>query len=489
VLALRDYQEVLIRGTREKLRAGTKRALMVAPTGAGKTVMAAFMQGGAARRGLVTWFVVHRIEILLKTAETFRAVGIDFGIVADGYPIEPGKRVQLCMVQTLVGRLHLLPHPDGIVFDEAHHIVAGYHSTIANDNPNAWQVGVTATPERLDGRGLAPFFDAMVTGPTTADLIRRGFLSPYRYYAPGKPDLAQDGGGLNRRNAAEVMGSAKLIGEAVDSWGERAEGLRTINFELSRRASLDTVEAFRTSGVSAIHVDGDMHPDARREAFAAFAAGEYKVMSNVAIAGEGVDIPGIDCVMLRDPTASLTKFLQEVGRGLRVVYGDGFDLDDEAERVAAIAAGPKAHAIVLDHAGNVFTHGMPCDERTWSLQGAKDRRRMQAANDAIPIRQCPKCFFVAPSTVRVCAGCGYEHETVYRPPEYADGELFEVKRGKADREAEKARLAAIRKAEERACKTPEDWVRLGAQRGHKPGWALHQMKIRHEYAQRFRRRA
>lgn len=473
-MELRDYQQVLIDGTREKLRNGVRRCLMVAPTGAGKTVMAAFMQGGAAQRGLTTWFVVHRIEILLRTAETFRECGIDFGVVADTYVMRPSAKVQLCMVMTLATRMHLLPKPDGIVWDEAHHIVAGAHGTIAQANPQAWHVGVTATPERLDGRGLAPFFDCMVTGPTTAELMRRGFLAKYRYFAPGVPDFVGGKDGLNRRNVAEIMGSNKLIGEAVDAWGKLAEGKRTINFELSRKASQATVKAFKASGIPALHVDGDMDPDARKEAFARFAAGDVMVLSNVAIAGEGVDIPAIEAVMLRDPTNSLTKYLQEVGRGFRLFPG-------------------KDEAIILDPAGNAFVHGLPCDERTWSLKGAKDRGRMQALRDAVPIRQCPDCFRVSYSSVKVCPGCGYEHASVYRPPQWAEGELYELER--TNKAAEKAFLREAeqkrKKAEERACASLADFMRLGMSRGYKnaAGWARMKVQLRHQYGMRLRGRA
>jgi DNA repair protein RadD len=495
VIHLRDYQSSLTDKARENIRAKIKRQVLVAPTGAGKTVVAAFIQGGAARRGLVTWFVVHRWEILSKTLETFQSVGIDCGMVADGFPLEPEKTVQLCMVATLANRMHLLPPPDGIVWDEAHHIVAGSHAAIAGASSTAWQIGITATPERLDGRGLRPFFDAMVEGPTPGNLTRNGWLSPYRYFAPGVPDLAAGRGELNRRNVTEIMGDAKLVGQAVDAWGRLAEGKQTINFELSRRSSMATVAAFTTSGIAAVHVDGDMHPDRRAEAFAMFAAGEFKVLSNVAIAGEGVDIPGVECAMLRDPTESLTKFLQEVGRALRPVYAGGVASDDLAQRLAAIEDGPKPFATILDAAGNAFRHGMPDDERSWSLDGRRDRVKETAKRDHVPIRTCPQCYRVLPSTVRICptSWCGYEYESVWVPPKIVDGELFELGRGgTSDKEQAKEQAKKQRKAEERECGNDlVAWIRLGEARGYaKPkGWALNMMKVRGDYAAKFRRRA
>jgi DNA repair protein RadD len=459
MIQLRDYQSVFTDKARERMKAGVRRLLMVGPTGCGKTVKAAYMQGGAARKGFITWFVVHRIEIILRTSETFDAFNIDHGIVADGFPLEPDKMVQICSVDTLVNMLAKLPHPHGIVFDEAHHIVAGSHSLIADSSPHAWHIGLTATPERLDGSGLGGHFDEMLLGPTPGGLMKRGYLSPYRYFAPGDPDLVGGREGLNRRNVAEVMGNAKLIGDAVDHWGAHAFGKRTIGFEMSRKASLATVDAFRTSGVEAAHIDGSMNKDLRRELFARFREGDLTYLSQVAIAGEGVDIPGAECALLKYKTNSLTKWLQDCGRVFRPLYEDGFDNDTatDAERVASIAAGPKPFACILDMGGNAFDFGMPCDDRVWSLQGAKERTKLErekAANDAIPIRQCPECFRISPSNLRACPGCDYEHSTVWTPPAWKDGQLFELGRlGKSDAEAEKENLRKREKDEERAAKT------------------------------------
>jgi DNA repair protein RadD len=430
---LRDYQDALVSGARERLRRRVRRPLIVAPTGAGKTVIAAFMQGEAATRGQSSWFIVHRREILERTAETFGEVGIDFGMVLDGYSMRPEAPVQLCGVQTLVNRLDELPRPAGVVWDEAHHIVAGDHATIAAHVRDAWQIGVTATPERLDGEGLGPFFDELVLGPTTAELIRRGFLSPYRYFAPGDRDLL----GSNMTTLAEAMGTAKLIGDAVDHWFTHAEGMQTIGFEMNRASSIASVAAFRAAGVDAAHVDGTMGRDERRELFRAFRAGELKYLSQVAIAGEGVDIPGAECALLRYKTNSLTKFLQDCGRVFRPVYPDGFVAGHatDQERVAAIAAGPKPFALILDMGGNAFDFGMPCDDRVWSLQGAKERRKLERINDGLAIHTCPACYQVTPSLVRLCPGCGHEFRIEERSAAWAAGNLFELKGGMAPAKA------------------------------------------------------
>ena len=490
-MELRDYQATLTDRARESLRKRVRRLLLVAATGAGKTVIAAYIQGRAAERGLTTWFVVHRIEIILRTAETFTELGIDFGVVADGFPLEPEKPVQICSVDTLVNKLDLLPTPDGIVFDEAHHIVAGNHSVVAGSAPAAWHILITATPERLDGAGLAPFADEMIVGPQSGELMKRGFLSPYRYFAPGKPDLL----GASMTRLAEAMGTAKLVGDAVEHWHRDALGLRTIGFEMNRAASQASVAAFRAAGVEAWHVDGSMHKDQRRELFAAFRSGQITYLSQVAIAGEGVDMPGAECALLRYKTNSLTKWMQDVGRVFRPVYGAGFDAGTatDEERLASIAAGPKPTAVILDMGGNAFDFGMPCDERAWSLLGAKERRASERVSDTIPIRQCPECFRVSASTVKVCPGCGYEHSTVFVAPIAAAGALFEL--GKLGRDQRKAAEAAEKEAVRKREKDEERGasmavlMRLARERNAvTPGrykdpkkWALMKIGLREQY--------
>lgn len=487
-MILRDYQDRLVSGARERLRRRIRRPLVVAPTGGGKTVMAAFMQGEAAARGQASWFVVHRREILERTAETFGEVGIDFGMVLEGYPLRPQAPVQLCGVQSLVSRLHLLPRPAGVVWDEAHHIVAGDHARVAEHVGGAWQIGLTATPERLDGEGLGPFFDELVLGPTTGELMRRGFLSPYRYFAPGRADLM----GNTVAAVTEAMGTAQLIGHAVEHWHENARGLRTIGFEMNRAASRATVAAFRSEGVEAHHVDGAMARDERRELFRAFRAGEITYLSQVAIAGEGVDIPGAECALLRYKSNSLTKYLQDVGRVFRPVYVPGFDAGaaTDQERVASIAAGPKPSAVILDMGGNLAGFGMPCQDRVWALGGAKERRAREAGIDYFSIHTCPDCYQVTPSVLRVCP-CGYEFTVEQRSAAWAAGQLFEVKPDKgaarAAREAEHAARRAREKGEERGASLAR-LMQLAHERNQaEPGryadprrWAANKIKIRED---------
>jgi DNA repair protein RadD len=263
-----------------------------------------------------------------------------------------------------------------------------------------------------------------------------------------------------------AMDKATLIGDVVEHYQRLAPGQQGIVFAVSREHSRHIAEAFCAAGVKAEHVDGSMKDRDRSRIVDGFRGGEVRVMVNVDLFGEGFDVPGLVYVGLARPTKSLALHLQQVGRSLRVMPG-------------------KAEAIICDHAGNAFAHGLPDDERAWSLQGRK-KGQGRAASDASPIHQCPDCFRVSYSSSRECPGCGHVFAVQSRAPEQKEGELYELKGILAKEEAAKKR-----KAEERECKTLADFIRLGMERSYQNpgGWARMQMQVRHNYSERFRRRA
>jgi superfamily II DNA or RNA helicase len=456
--ALRDYQEAIILRAADYMRVGVRRILLQLATGGGKTVMAAAMHGNAASVGLTSEFVVHRKELIDQTSRTFTAFGIQHGFIAAGRPFMDHPDVTIAGVQTLVNRLSGLLPPDLVIIDEAHHATAASWQRVLDAYGDAFIIGLTATPERLDGRGLDDHFDVMIEGPPVAELIARGFLSEFDYYAPSVPDTTSvhtTAGDFNRGEVAELMDKPKLIGDVVEHYGRLAAGEQGIVFAASREHSRHMAEAFTAAGTRAAHVDGSF-PDAERTRLVdAFRAGDIRILCNVELFGEGFDVPGIVYCGLARPTKSLALHMQQCGRALRMFEG-------------------KDIAILADHAGNALRHGLPDDERRWSLKGREVRQRGAAANDALPVRQCKTCFRVSPSTVTECPGCGEPFPVIVRQLVQEEGELTKVERMQRQEEARRQR-----KAEERECKTLEDWHRLAAKRGHKRGWAKVQWKLRH----------
>lgn len=455
----RPFQTALLDRARGAIRDGARRILLQLPTGGGKTFIAGLiMQGMVARRRL-PWFLVHRLELLEQTSLTFGNIGLDHGLMAPGYPYREAALTQLAGVQYLARRLADYRKPDAAIVDEAHHAVAGQWGSIL-DQLDCLQLGLSATPERLDGRGLGDRFDVLIQGPSVASLIGDGFLSPYRYFAPGQPDLTgvrSRAGDFARDELADVMGDADLIGDAVEHYRDLAAGEQGITFGVDRKHSQQIADMFNRQGIAAAHIDGSMSKSQRAGIVGAFRRGELTIMCNVDLFGEGFDVPGIAYLGMFRPTKSLAMCMQQWGRSLRIMEG-------------------KEAAIICDHAGNTFRHGLPDDERRWTLEGRVKGKR--GASDAMAIHACPMCYQVTASQRRTCH-CGYVFPLRDRNPAWEEGHLFEMRPDERRLLAAQDK-AAQRKREEAACTTFDDFYDLALARGYKgaQSWARNKLSMR-----------
>jgi len=404
---LRPYQSKAVADIRRAL--SRKRSVVLQmPTGAGKT-RAATEIVSTVRGGV--WFVCHRQEIIRQAGKAFAAAGIDFGVISPRNDFEPEKRIQIASVQTLKNRLRDLPEPKTVIWDECHHVAAKSWSKIREALPNARHVGLTATPERLDGKGLSEWFDTLICGPGVGDLIKQRYLSDFRYFAPSEPDLRKakiTAGDYNKSDIAKIMNTPVLIGDAVDEYLSKAAGKRALAFCSSVDASKSLVRRFKRKGIAAVHVDGTTPTDERDQAVADLESGKIKVLSNVEVFTEGFDVPVIDAVILLRPTKSLMLFRQMVGRSLRVARGKG-------------------KALILDHAGLHMDHGFPDEEAPWSLDGGARRARIASLRESGGgyLRRCPECKEVYRERVEVC-DCGHMFESGREIGKH-DGRLYELR--------------------------------------------------------------
>lgn len=442
MLILRPYQSALIEQSRAAMRTGCRRVLLQCPTGSGKTVLVAQMLATAAQRGKRAWFCVHRKELLEQAVQTFvDAADIHTGIIAAGYPCDTSAPVQVCSVPSLKRRLSMLAPPDLLVWDECHHVPSATWAAIAAAVPRAHQLGLTATPQRLDGKGLGAHFDQLLLGPTVAELIAQGYLSDYRLFAPGVFDASafhKVAGDFNRAEVATAMGASTVVGDAVATYQQHADGGRALVFVWSLDASRALAEAFGAAGIAAVHVDGETPSDERRRAMAAFRAGDLRVLCNVDLFGEGLDVPAVDAVFLLRPTDSLGLYLQQCGRGLRPSPG-------------------KTHVRIFDHVGNWTRHGLPDETRTWSLDG-----RARTKEKSLTARRCPVCFAVSPMGATICVACRRAFPAKPRKMHHVDGALVE-----ADLHALRGRVTEFA----RDCRTLHDWQNLAKKMRYAPGWA------------------
>jgi DNA repair protein RadD len=455
-IQLRDYQVDLVDRVREALRR-TRRVLAQLPTGGGKTACASFMAHGAAQRGLPTWFICHRAELLTQTHLTFQKYGIPHGMVGAGFKLDVGAPVQVCSIDTLKNRLHVLPPPKQRLWDECHHLGADGWREVQEARPDCYDIGFSATPERLDGQGLEDAFGEMVCGPQSSWLIEHQHLSDYRYFAPPPPaNLVARGKGDGVGGQSKILGQPKLMGDVVSHWQRHARGLCTVGFACNVAHSRAMVAAFQAAGIPSAHIDGTTPPDERRRIIRDFALGKIVVLWNVALIGEGFDLSAIaqmdvtiDCVILNRKTQSLSLFLQWVGRALRPA--------------------PGKWAIILDHGGNREVHGMPDDDREWTLQGAVKGGKGGGANDdgPPPPITCTGCFQqIKHPLPDKCPTCGEVLAPAAKPKEIkvADGHLEEVTSGGA--EERKAKRRDLNR-EQAACTTMAQLIALAHRRGHK----------------------
>ena len=444
-MRLRDYQLDLIEGARRAMAQGHRRVLIVAPCGAGKTVLASYMAGEHAGRGGKVLFLAHRHELLEQTRDTFQRAGV------------PMAGVEVMSVQTAARRADKLPGAGYtmLMLDECHHAAAGQWRKVLEALPGAWAVGLTATPCRLDGQGLDDIFPAMVEGITTGELIARGYLAPYRCFTwplidRGKLRVSHG----EYRFDAQLL-SPKVVGDAAAHYLDICPGKQAICYCGSIEASRAACAAFRAAGVEAAHLDGDTPAGERAAIVAAFRVGEIRVLTNVDLLGEGFDVPACDAAILLRPTKSLSLHIQQSMRCMR--------------------PGPGKTAIIIDHVGNILAHGLPDEVRSWSLSGKPKR-------EASGLRKCPHCGLMNPAEFEACALCGLPlaGEMVIRTgPEYQEGQLRELDR--AAREAMRQlreREARRKRQEEGQCRSYEDFLQLAQERGYKAGWAYHKAKAR-----------
>lgn len=445
-------QSALVAGIGELFRE-VLRVLAVAPCAFGKTICFCYIALRSSAKGKLICIIVHRVELLDQVCRALGMFGVSYGVIAAGRTENPKALVQVASVQTLAKRLGRWPRFDMLICDEAHHAVAASWATIIRHYPKAYVLGVTATPQRADGRGLNEFFDRMIEGPSVAELIAAGRLSHAVVYAPKDPvdlnSVHTRMGDYDKKELGAVMGQSVVVGDAVAHYKRLAPGELAIAFCVSVRHAEEVAAQFRDGGVPSQSIDGAMDPVERKRTLARFEAGEIKVLTSCDLVSEGYDLPAASCAILLRPTKSLALAIQQMGRALRVSPG-------------------KTRALILDHANLTMMHGLPDEPREWSLEGAKKRKK-KAEDSGPPVRQCGLCYAISRASAKTCSACGEPFERKPRQIEHIDGDLEEV---------DPAELRRSRKREEGQADSYEALAALGRARGYAAGWARIRWKAR-----------
>lgn len=428
--------------------------MLCAPTAFGKSTLMQEMLSKTSKQVLI---LVHREELLEKNADDLKHAGIPHGIISSrGAPLRHTHRFQIGMMQTVTRRLEGLQGFDFVISDEAHLAMSPSWLTILEHFKDAWHLGMSATPCRLDGQGLGLFYDHIVYGPSPAELTTRGYLCPMRTFAPpaqvdGQWDPHKS---WSTAKKAEFLNRPAITGSAVAEFKRLGRGHQAVVFCTDRKHAENVAEEFCKAGVRAINVDGTMGVE-RKQRLKSFVARELDVIVNVDLLTTGWDCPQVDVGIDLAATESLALDVQKHGRVIRISPG-------------------KEMAYWLDLVGNTFRHGLYDAKREWTLEGRAKR------HTAPPVRQCPNCyaaFMPAPK----CPACQYVFPIASpKTPVRRGGSnvsLQEIAAADVEERQRYLRETPL-KVLTKAAHTMEALREIQVARGFKPGWAAFMMGIK-----------
>jgi DNA repair protein RadD len=372
--------------------------LGVAPTGAGKTIMLSAVTGEMIGDGAKACVLAHRDELTAQNRAKFQRVvpGVATSVI-DATEKSWGGQVAFAMVPTLarVSNLADMPRLDLLVVDEAHHAVADSYRRIIDRvreaNPDARIFGVTATPNRGDRKGLRDVFDNVADQVRLGELIASGHLVPPRTFVidVGVQDelrsVRKTMSDFDMAEVAGIMDRAPVTDEVIRHWKEKAGDRQTVVFCSTVAHAEHVTDAFRAAGVSAALIHGDLAAETRKAILADYAAGDIRVIVNVAVLTEGWDHPPTSCVVLLRPSSYKSTMIQMVGRGLRTV--------DPEEHPGIV----KTDCVVLDFGTSSLIHGTL--EQDVDLDGKTE-------TGEAPTKTCPACEAEIPLAATECPLCG-----------------------------------------------------------------------------------
>lgn len=422
-----DFQKEIRKKMDEFFKLGGQRLLIQAPTGTGKSVVMCDWIDSLNRQDKPVYFVTHSKNLLRQFSEHLDDIQIRHGVIAPGFPVTR-DRIQVISAQSLMNKISSIAEPYALLFEEAHHSTNNTFRKILDEWKSCKLVGMTATPQRTDGASLKDVYEDMIVSPSVRWFIDNGYLSDYSYFVPHELDTSgihRVMGDFHKKELAErLKGSSWRVGSLVENYQRYAEDKTGIVFGTSIEDSESISEKFRAAGydIKALHskMSDDLY-DVLRDC----KNGKQKLVSCCDIIGEGTDIAGLETMLDARPTQSLVIQMQHWGRVLRAKYASGHDLSTKEGRLEAIYDGGKTKAVILDFSSNYIRHGLPDDERSWSL----DKGRTENGEGRKKLKVCPRCHRPVPESSLDCPHCSYHIEVVSRqrrPVQEIEGNLITV---------------------------------------------------------------
>jgi len=386
VTVLRPYQSALYAAVRAAF-SRTRRVFMSLPCGGGKTAIFAEMAATAHARGRTVWICTPRHELMEQASAALAALAVPHGRIAAGREESRAFALHLVSSDTLIRRWDRIKRPpDFLILDEAH-LFYDRQLEICERFPEAFVLGVSASPERLDGRGLSDIYGELVEGPDVKELVESGYLCDLKYYAPplaGLGKIHRKGIDYDEAELAELFARRKVYGKAVEHYEQRARGKSALVFARSVEEAEKIAAEFRAHGYRFEPISANTTKKMRAALMAGFRSGEIHGLVNVEVAIYGLDVPRIECVILLRPTMSKAFATQMLGRGLRQSPETG-----------------KRACVVLDHVNLVDEFDHPFSKYKWHFDGEK--RRVRCPDPTIRLRLCPDTFLYCEKPS--CVGC------------------------------------------------------------------------------------
>ena len=440
-----DYQQQLVTGARNALAQGNKGVLIVSAPGSGKSVVIAEIARLTVKRGGHVLFFVHRQELVKQIKDSFIKQNVDL------------SHCTIMTVGKVANRLEILPKPNLIIVDESQHSRAKTYQKIFNYYSDVPRLGFTGSPWRLSGKGFKDIYSVMVQGPTTKWLIEHHKLAPFTVYGYqlGDAELLKRGStGDYTGKSMDEFSKSIIHGDIVKSWLKFAKNRKTIVYCHSVNFSKEVAQAFRNAGINAVHADAKTPESKRDKIMADFKKGKIKILCNVELYGEGVDVPDCSCVVLLRPTESLVIYLQQSMRCMRYQ--------------------PDKHAVIIDQVGNFEKFGLPDTDYHWSLEDrAKHPHKDEGVTaDGPAIKTCPECFAVIEAENVTCPLCGHDFSAeIRRIKQKKDQELSAIK-------AQDFHIDLIARKKVSELTNIHELSLYARAKGYKHGWIFYQAKER-----------
>ena len=417
---LDSYQEAAVEKLREVFAAGKQRPLLVAPTGTGKTIIALGIESLCLEQGTRVGFITSGRQLIFQKARKAAEAGLEYSVLLSNseYTFDPDAQLLIVSKDTLKARWGKISwrEPDLWIVDECDVAISKQWLEILSRG-NARVIGLTATPITGHGHSL-PFYDSLVTVADYSQLIDSGRLVDVpvgKVFAPNRPDLTggtMSAGDWSKPFLSKRMNRPKLTGDIVEHWRRHAEERPTVVFCVDKAHTAAVCDHFNGLGIAASYIVDDTEQIERDRIFEATERGDNNVIVNCATLTRGWDLPAISCGVLARPTKSRRLYLQMVGRILR-------------------SHPSKSEALLIDHAGAVYEHGWPTEDRAWSLDQNADVCASQddcrsKNHEAAPERHCPSCKALLPGKYRKCPVCGHTKLQRGQMAETEDGRLVAV---------------------------------------------------------------